>query len=436
MRVDEATSEFATLFRRFLREVVDAVPEQESPLVARLRAHLGADPLQAPLTSMPVGTFEHPDVQVALDAYIASGGRTSEVVGRATGYPGMGFAEALVHGRGPLAAPTYVERPVDVDEQLACLRAGIVLVSDPATPPYALAMWAEDHGPMASLSLTVLSPDWDVSRAVLADVRRLMAERSVYRGKALSLAPIDSPFAHGDVAATFLPRPDVPRAAVVLPDGVLERIERRTVGFDAVADRLAAQGLPRKRGLLLYGPPGTGKTLSVQHVIGRMPGRTVVVLTGQALGAIRPAAALAGRLQPSMLVLEDVDLVAHDRSFDPSGNPVLFELGSWRRSVVRRPAARDVDRAVPMVSGPGAPCGRASPRAGAPAARSSRAPRTVRHAPRRIDGDAGDTVLDETAPPPTARRRWLASPRHGRRRRSAPPGAPAGVHGSDEREAG
>lgn len=36
------------MFQRFLREVVDLAPVDDSALVARLRAHLGSDPLQAP----------------------------------------------------------------------------------------------------------------------------------------------------------------------------------------------------------------------------------------------------------------------------------------------------------------------------------------------------------------------------------------------------
>lgn len=56
---------------------------------------------------MPVPGFEHPDVQMALDAYVAGAGRTAEVIGTAGGYHGMGFDSALVNARGPLGAPGY-----------------------------------------------------------------------------------------------------------------------------------------------------------------------------------------------------------------------------------------------------------------------------------------------------------------------------------------
>jgi SpoVK/Ycf46/Vps4 family AAA+-type ATPase len=57
-----------------------------------------------------------------------------------------------------------------------------------------------------------------------------------------------------------------------------------------------------------------------------MTGYTRFILTGRALHAIGPAAELARELQPSVVVLEDVDLVAEDRSFGPGSSPVLFDL--------------------------------------------------------------------------------------------------------------
>ena len=92
-------------------------------------------------------------------------------------------------------------------------------------------------------------------------------------------------------------------------------------------DVLRAAGRHLKRGLLLYGPPGTGKTLSVMYLCGQMPGRTTLLLSGPGAGALGRAAAIARSLQPAMVVLEDVDLVAAERSMPGIGtNPLLFQL--------------------------------------------------------------------------------------------------------------
>jgi ATP-dependent 26S proteasome regulatory subunit len=52
-----------------------------------------------------------------------------------------------------------------------------------------------------------------------------------------------------------------------------------------------------------------------------------MLLTGGALHLVRHAVALARLLQPSLIVLEDVDLVAEERGMHPGfGNPVLYDV--------------------------------------------------------------------------------------------------------------
>ena len=74
------------------------------------------------------------------------------------------------------------------------------------------------------------------------------------------------------------------------------------------------------------GPPGTGKTHTVRYLTGKLDRTTVIVLTGRSIRFIESAAALARRLQPSMVVLEDVDLIAMDRDLSEGPNPLLFTL--------------------------------------------------------------------------------------------------------------
>ena len=57
-----------------------------------------------------------------------------------------------------------------------------------------------------------------------------------------------------------------------------------------------------------------------------MPGVTVVVLTGAALGRIAAACSVARALQPSMVVVEDVDLIAEQRESRGGQHPLLFQL--------------------------------------------------------------------------------------------------------------
>jgi ATP-dependent 26S proteasome regulatory subunit len=52
----------------------------------------------------------------------------------------------------------------------------------------------------------------------------------------------------------------------------------------------------------------------------------VVVLTGNALALVKAAADLAHALQPAMVVLEDVDLIAEHREMHGGPQPLLFTL--------------------------------------------------------------------------------------------------------------
>jgi len=145
----------------------------------------------------------------------------------------------------------------------------------------------------------------------------------VFRGQILTFGFSEH---RGNQLVTFQPRPALAADEVVLGPGVLETIERHAVLAAERAQRLQGAGQHVKRGLLLHGPPGTGKTHTVRYLMSRMTGSTVVVVSGPALMMIGAATALARRLQPSMVVVEDVDLIAQDRSFAPTGHPMLFQL--------------------------------------------------------------------------------------------------------------
>ena len=98
------------------------------------------------------------------------------------------------------------------------------------------------------------------------------------------------------------------------------------IGMGQHRDRLLAHGQHLKRGVLLYGPPGTGKTHTVRYLVGASPGTTVVLLSGGSLRHIHAAAKIARAHQPAIVVLEDCDLVAEDRSFGTGTSPLLFEV--------------------------------------------------------------------------------------------------------------
>jgi ATP-dependent 26S proteasome regulatory subunit len=163
-----------------------------------------------------------------------------------------------------------------------------------------------------------------VAEAFLAGVRTAMRKRNAYRGHVLSLAELRM----GTMEIKFHRLPDVRRENIILPQGLLERIERQTVRFSELAEKLVAAGRHLKRGILLHGPPGTGKTLTAMYVARAIRNRTVLLLTGRGQRMIEQSCALARALQPSIVILEDVDLVAEERTRPGAAcaGPLLFEL--------------------------------------------------------------------------------------------------------------
>ncbi len=119
--------------------------------------------------------------------------------------------------------------------------------------------------------------------------------------------------------------PSITHQDVILPAGVLERVERHTIGFARHRVTLLEAGHHLKRGLLLHGPPGTGKTLTALYLASQMHDRTILIMTGAGMGLIQRACTMARLLQPAMVIMEDVDLVAEERTVNECGS-LLFEL--------------------------------------------------------------------------------------------------------------
>ena len=331
---DDDVERFAATFRRFMEAMV-AESEPESLLLRRIREHLGAEPNRLPVVVEEFDPFEQPNVQRALDDFVAGEGRHVELVGVAAEnkrFMALGLSDLL--GRGGSGRPHLAEGPVDYvnyslagGERLACVQFGMYLVRDGDVGLVAfVAGPTERMGPRVKLRLEVMAAEQEHAAAFLATIREGMLRLNVYRGHAISLSPGQMGMGPQTLVA-FHALPAVRREDVVLPAGVLERIERHTVGFAEHTAELLAAGRSLKRGLLLYGRPGTGKTLTVMYLAGRMPDRTLLLTTGRGMGMVELIAAMARQLAPAMVVLEDVDLIAEERGqpYQRTG-PLLFEL--------------------------------------------------------------------------------------------------------------
>ena len=297
-------------------------PVPEPLLRRRLREHLAVEPTTLEVLSEDLSRYDHVNVQVALDALSADDGTDVETIGLSLE---RGFRASLAEiaqetGMYGSFEPGPVEyASIDVgDRVISCIQAGLLLVAE-GDERLAVTLSPDED---AGLRLEAMATRRMFAEAWLERLHALMDEHNVYRGKVVAFGG-NHPFHEAPLTVRRLP--EVSRERIVLPEGTLDRIERHTVGFARHREALRAAGQHIKRGILLHGPPGTGKTLTIMHLAGLMPERTVILLTGSALGAIGPACRLARSLEPAMVVLEDVDLVALERGHY-LGNSLLFEL--------------------------------------------------------------------------------------------------------------
>lgn len=313
--------EFAAAFVELMQVMSEAAEVPEPFLVGRIREHLGVEPGELPVTSAGFGVAQRPNLQLALDAVLAD----RETIGLASPHMGPmdgGFKQLFARwGRGPRAGVVPVEY-ADVElgdgRVVRCIASALLLCTFDGDP-VALVVTSGERPPMGHMRVNVegISPSEGTIPRLLKALRRAMVEHNVFRGKVISLTPT------GSVVFPVVPR--IERDAVVLPEGTLERLEQHAISIAEHADELRAAGRHLKRGVLLHGPPGTGKTLTVNHLLTVTEGRTTVLLTGQALGQVSAAFSIARELAPATIVLEDVDLVAAERTM-PGGHGVLFEL--------------------------------------------------------------------------------------------------------------
>lgn len=327
--------DFGAAWLAFLEQAVSSQPPVDPPLLGRVWDHLGTPPAGLPVVSETFPLWEHPNIQRAVDAWIAVPGRRAELlglVGQARRHLSLSDLLAPQSRRHAGDMPAvgsvdYVNHDAGRHGMLTCVQFGLYLLGAPEGAAVLLLRGSDPQTGRDGVSLEVLASSPDRARAVLAELREGMHAHNVYRGQVLTIGGAEGPFRRHGLSVVSFPQLAQPsREEIVLPAGVLERIERQTIGFAAHAAELAARGRHLKRGLLLHGPPGTGKTLTIMYLVGQMAGRTVVVLSGRSLGYVGAAFALAHRLQPCTVVLEDVDLVAEERSQHGPSNAVLFEL--------------------------------------------------------------------------------------------------------------
>jgi len=323
-------SDIGKLARRTRRRIVGAARADDRPTFPKLlTAHLGSiDDVEVVEESWP--SYDQVNVQVGLDAWLAEGDRDHTLVGltdfrhRSFGLGDLMRSQHHEYGPfpGTVAWTNLSSGPEGQVRQ--AVRAGLYLVVEGDVHAALLVLSGDPEEGSVGVRLHVAADVPGRAAGIAAEVRASALHHNVFRGQVVSFD--HDMFGERGAVLQFHTRSDLSADDVILPAEVLATIRRQVVGVADHRERLLAARQHLKRGLLLYGPPGVGKTHTLRYLIGQLIDVTIVELTGEALHLIGTACSVARTLQPSMVVVEDVDLIAEDREIYGGGHSVLFQL--------------------------------------------------------------------------------------------------------------
>lgn len=322
---------------------MELLPKELIPkdLRQKIFEHMGKDLATLPIVTEQFERFNQPNIQLAIDDFVSQKGRSASVLGIHGGFMNsitgtslqdlvspQSMASFVGLGGAKEGSVQYVNLELDAGRKVACAQGALYLIK--GEPKLTLLLRQQAMVDMAGKSLInidVMAHEKSVAENVIKDIQKYIAKNNVYRGKLLSLDKGDVVGGAGGTGLKFHTIPTITRNDIILPEGLLKRIERQSTEVGQYREALKKANRKLKRGILLHGKPGTGKTLTAMYLASAMKERTVLLLTGRGQGAIESSCHFARWLEPSMVIIEDVDLIGEERSLQQGCSPaILMEL--------------------------------------------------------------------------------------------------------------
>jgi hypothetical protein len=284
-----------------------------------LRKHFGGVRLEQLVTaarSFPITS--RVDVQVALETKFKELEASAIGVHVQYSHETLTIAHLLHDHHNPAVIGPLQHDEVDIGEALParCLRFGLWQGEARGLPFTVLLSPDFRYGQILGIHVEIAVPPGssglEFSQEFLSAVEKLVFQTGSYRGKVISLEASDR---YSGTAGTIKVHRlrAVARDEVILPEKTVELLERNVFEFIARRDGLQRLGMPVKKGLLFYGPPGTGKTHTIHYLAGQLRDHTTLLITAEQVGWLDHYFQLARFLQPAIVVIEDVDLIARAR---------------------------------------------------------------------------------------------------------------------------
>jgi len=257
------------------------------------------------------------DVQVAIDRLFSTPIRFFGLHEEHR-YETLTIATLTRDGRNAQAIAPAQYQDVDVGESapVKCLNNGLWLCRTDRLR-YAVALsshreYGYESGTRIEIAVPAGADGAEFVQRCFSELESAVNAARSYRGKILSL-DADGDYRGRSRGIMVHKLPQVQREDVILPEATLKLLDRNVLSFVGTRPQLRRLGQSTRKGILLYGPPGTGKTHTIRYLASNLPGHTTLIITAAQVALLAHYMNLARLLQPAMVVIEDVDLIARDR---------------------------------------------------------------------------------------------------------------------------
>jgi ATP-dependent Clp protease adapter protein ClpS len=258
------------------------------------------------------------DVQVAIDRLFSASPIRFFGIHERHRYETLTLAALTRDGRdAPAIAPAQYQ-DVDVGESapVKCLHNGLWLCQGDGLRYAVVLSSHREYGYESGIRIEIAVPagaaGGEFVRRCFSELESTVSAARSYRGKILSL-DADADYRGRSRGIMVHKLPSVQREDVILPETTLKLLDRNVLSFVGSRAHLRRLGQSTRKGILLYGPPGTGKTHTIRYLASNLPGHTTLIITAAQVTLLAQYMNLARLLQPTMVVIEDVDLIARDR---------------------------------------------------------------------------------------------------------------------------
>lgn len=256
------------------------------------------------------------DLQMALDQIFEKrpDSKLLGILSPMMGHQPPSLAQLFAPGPFPIDVGPLQHDEIDIGDPdpVRCLKNGLWLSRDHSLSFALLLASSMVGGVQVEIAVPKGEQGAQLSQEFFRDLELRVGAGRTYRGRVISLEGQADYLGHGGPVKVHRLRA-VERKDVILPPKTLKLLDRNIGGFIAARERIKALHFTAKKGLLFYGPPGTGKTHTIHYLASQLPGHTTLLITAEQVAWIGEYFRLARFLQPAMMVIEDVDLIARER---------------------------------------------------------------------------------------------------------------------------